>query len=119
MCNDEPVSAAAQQQMAASNTQVLEDPLVSAPDHTMSPPLRFPAFALAPATASRSRARLIAHLTVADRAIDQVADDGSDADSAVGVPTDEQLSTSSLRSSIYDYHQENGRMYHALSRGST
>jgi SAM-dependent methyltransferase len=45
-----------------------------------------------------------------------IADDGSDADSALGI-SDDQLSSQSLRSSIYAYQQENGRMYHALSRG--
>lgn len=30
----------------------------------------------------------------------------------------EELSTTSLRSSIFNYLQENGRTYHALSQGS-
>ncbi|KFA70371.1 hypothetical protein S40285_01750 [Stachybotrys chlorohalonatus IBT 40285] len=43
-------------------------------------------------------------------------DDASDGDSALGID-DDQLSSESLRSSIYNYQQENGRMYHALSKG--
>ncbi|KAH8901132.1 TAM domain methyltransferase [Thozetella sp. PMI_491] len=43
-----------------------------------------------------------------------VADD--DHDSAIG-EEDEQLSSASLRSSIYNYQLENGRTYHALSQG--
>jgi len=51
----------------------------------------------------------------ADRPL--VAESASDTDSAIGI-SDDQLSTDSLRSSIYNYEQENGRLYHALSRGS-
>ncbi|KFA50418.1 hypothetical protein S40293_10909 [Stachybotrys chartarum IBT 40293] len=43
-------------------------------------------------------------------------DDASDGDSALGIH-DDQLSSESLQSSIYNYQQENGRMYHALSKG--
>lgn len=40
--------------------------------------------------------------------------DNSDADSGYG---DEAISTQSLRSSIFDYEQENGRSYHAYKAG--
>ncbi|KAH7118582.1 TAM domain methyltransferase [Dactylonectria estremocensis] len=44
-------------------------------------------------------------------------DDGaSDTDSALGI-SDDQLSSESLRSSIYHYQLENGRKYHCLSEG--
>ncbi|KAM0331503.1 hypothetical protein ACHAQA_003180 [Verticillium albo-atrum] len=46
-----------------------------------------------------------------------VAGDNSDADSSLSALDDDRLSSESLRSSIYNYHQENGRMYHALSKG--
>jgi SAM-dependent methyltransferase len=53
-----------------------------------------------------------------ERAARLVADtaDDDDADSAVEI-TDDDLSSESLRSSIYHYHQENGRTYHVLSKG--
>ncbi|CAH0058293.1 unnamed protein product [Clonostachys solani] len=74
----------------------------------------------APAQAAAAQTT-VAEETTADgdthiAALEAEAIDDEDGDSALGI-TDDQLSSESLRSSIYHYHMENGRMYHSLSQG--
>ncbi|CAH0052544.1 unnamed protein product [Clonostachys solani] len=54
--------------------------------------------------------------TVADPPQVEEVNNGNDHDSALGI-VDDALTSESVHSSVYNYHMENGRRYHALSKG--
>ncbi|KAK7221290.1 hypothetical protein V2G26_009293 [Clonostachys chloroleuca] len=54
--------------------------------------------------------------TVVDPLHVEEFNNGNDHDSALGI-VDDALTSESVHSSVYNYHMENGRRYHALSKG--